>query len=359
MKSLSSQIEKSNLTSLVESILDDEDDILDRANEAGLESLMVQRLNEFDHDYIYNSRPQDFVKSVEIKGNKLTAYMDGGYRRCGFQLYDIDLRYEIILELIDEGYDVTLQAFQQGHTYAAGAVRCNSLDYYERSWNEAMSRMFKLISNPKFHMVDKSEINPGNMIIMIDTPIYSKAMDFTGLPKVLKIMYDVRDCPGYTVKGAKSKRLHIFGLPQRCDEAVLINCKADKLYIDSRNRANEITFQGTVDFSQSTFGEVYLDENNLYLAPYMIAGIIPEFDRFHTNLGDSLRGVFQSKNRRATGKETIEMMNRYFEDHPELINEFNKISRKFAIRTEGHTWELITKKTLISRKTVLSWKKTK
>lgn len=341
---------------ILESILDDEDDILDRADEIGLEALMVQRLNDFDHDFIYNERPSDFVKSVEINGNKLTAYMGTGYRRCGFQLYDIDLRYEIILELIDEGYDVTLKAVTQNHSY--GSVRCNSLDYYVRTWKEAMGRMFELISNPKFHMVDKSEIKPSNMIIMIDKPMYTKVMDFTGLPKVLKILYDIEDCPGYTVKGAQAEKLHIFGLPQRHDETELIGCRADKLYIDSRHRANEITFRGVVNFSQSTFGEVYLDENNLYLSPYMIAGIIPEFDRFHTNLGDSLRGIFQSKKRMATDTETMEMMNRYFEDHPELIGKFNKISHKFAIRSEDHTWELITKKTLLSRKTVLQWKKT-
>ena len=343
---------------LVESILDDEDDILDRADEIGLEALMVQRLNGFDHDYIYNERPSDFVKSVEINGNKLTAYMGTGYRRCGFQLYDIDLRYETILELIDEGYDITLKAATQSHS---GAVQCNSLTYYVRTWETAMSRMFKLISNPKFHMVDKSEIKPSNMIIMIDQPMYTKIMDFTGLPKVLKIIYDIgaREVPGYTVKGAQAKQLHILGLPQQYDEITLIDCKADKLYIDSRNRANEIIFKGFVDFSQSTFGEVYLDENNLYLSPYMITCIIPEFDHFHTKLEDSLRGVFQSKKRRATGAETIEMMNRYFEDHPELINKFNKISRKFAIRTEVNTWELITKKTLLSRKMILQWKKTR
>ena len=72
---------------LLESILDDEDDVLDQADHAGLELLTLQRLNNFDHDCLkfYMDMGTGNIESVEINGNKIIAHMNGERPYCIFE----------------------------------------------------------------------------------------------------------------------------------------------------------------------------------------------------------------------------------------------------------------------------------
>lgn len=334
---------------LLESILDDENDVLDQADRAGLESLTLQRLNNFDHDLLKFYRGTSNIESIEINGNKIIAHMSGERPYCIFETYDLSLRYNTILELIEEGYDVTIQSKPQPYNY--DIIGCDN-KIFNGEWDDSLSKFIELLSNPKFHLVGESEITFDKLRLYISKPTNSNIMDFAKFPKIYKVIV-AQSRVGYTIKNLQADSLHIQKIPETLtkNSFSLVNCKIDKLHISQVDRAPKIPNNTYMDFGSSKFKEVVFQTQYLSIIPFLLTCLVPEFKQYQLEFESDLK-----KHRKTTYVKSLDKMNEYFRDHPELVNKFNKICHNYSIRTTEHIYKLSTKKDEDSVNTVLYWK---
>lgn len=335
---------------LLESILDDEDDILDQADHAGLELLMLQRLNNFDHDLLKFYMGTNNIESVEINDNKIIAHMSGERPYCIFETYDLSLRYNIILELIEEGYDVTIQSKPQPYNY--DIIGCDN-NIFNGEWDDSLSKFLELLSNPKFHLVGESKITLDKLRLNISKPAKSNIMDFAKFPKIHKVIV-AHSHGGYTIKNLQTDSLYIQKIPETKTSFSFVNCKIDKLHISQVDRAPKIPNNTYMDFGSSKFKEVVFQTPYLSIVPFLLACLVPEFKQYQLEFESDLKK--HRIGRTTANVKSPDKMNEYFRDHPELVNKFNKICHNYSIRTTGHIYKLSTKKDEDSTNTVLYWK---
>ena len=336
---------------LLESILDDEDDVLDQADHAGLELLTLQRLNNFDHDRLkfYMDMGTGNIESVEINGNKIIAHMNGERPYCIFETYDLSLRYNTILELIEEGYDVTIQSKPQPYNY--DIIGCDN-QLFNGEWDDSLSKFIELLSNPKFHLVGESEITLDKLRLYISNPTKSNIMDFAKFPKIYKVIVSHNyGRGGYTIKNLQTDNLHIQKIPETKNSFSFVNCKISKLRIGRVDQAPKIPTKAYMDFGSSKFKEVVFQTQYLSIVPFLLTCLVPEFKQYQLEFESDLK-----KHRKTTSVKSLDKMNEYFRDHPELVNKFNKICSNYSIRTTEHIYKLSTKKDEDSANTVLYWK---
>lgn len=353
---------------LLESILDDEEDILDRADHAGLEVVMVDRFNNIAPDPDIDSDLNASIKNgiierVEINGNKLTAYMRSVWSLTGFSLEKIDMMYENILSIIDEGYDVTIKSSSKIHDYgyAYGTIRCDTT-YQNRTWEESMSRLFKLMSNPKFHMVDKFEIKPSNvtLLLVLNNIAKNLRLDFSDIPVVNGVIVHFDPTPStntaqYQFINMKTSTMSIRNLAQvnKIDKIVLKNCKIDNLYfyrhtLDRNYQYNDNL--GFVDLSTSSIKEIHIDKTASYLTPYAIRHIAP-------GVVKEVEDSFAKRGTKKTNDERylIGFMNTYFKKHPEFVFKFKSTNCKYIVQVQHETYELRAQKNFLMKVNCLDW----
>lgn len=353
---------------LLESLLDDEEDILDRADHAGLEVVMVDRFNKIDPDPNIDSDlnvriKNGIIERVEIKGDKLVAYMRPTWSLTKFSLETIDMMYENILSIIDEGYDVTIKSNSktQIYDYDCGTIRCDTT-YQNRTWEESMSRLFKLMSNPKFHMVDKFEIKPSNMtiLLMLNNIAKNLRLDFSDIPVVEGVIVHFDPTPStntaqYQFINMKTRIMSIRNLAQinKMDKVVLKNCKIDNLYFYRHTLDRNYHYKdnlGFVDLSTSSIKEIHIDKSASYLAPYAIRHIAP-------GVVKEVEDSFAKRGTKKTNDERylIGFMNTYFKKHPEFVSKFKSMNCKYIAQVQHETYELKARKNFLMKVDCLDW----